>query len=67
MNLSEVEKALLPIACPLLLQLWANTILPAIQDADSKIGSPELKIIGDAGVAALDQIVKAEIAKLQSV
>lgn len=64
MNLSAIEAALLPIAEPLILKLWSETILPALASAEAKIANPALKIIGDAELAALDAVVKAELAKL---
>ena len=66
MNLTALEKALLPIASPLLLQLWEGTLLPAIQDA-AKSGSPEVQILETEAVAFIDRVVKAELAKLGAV
>jgi hypothetical protein len=66
MNLSALEQALLPIACPLLQSLWSNQLLPAISAA-AKSSSPEIQIVESQVVAMLDAVVKAELAKLQSV
>ena len=63
MNLTQIEKAVLPLACPLLLTLWEGTILPAIKEA-AKSGSPEIQILETAGADFLDAIVKAELAHL---
>lgn len=67
MDFTTIEKAILPVAVPFALNLWTTSALPALQAEAAKAGSPELKIIADAAVAFLDQVVKAEAAKLQTV
>jgi hypothetical protein len=66
MDLTALEKALLPIASPLLLQLWESTLLPAIKAA-AVSGSPEIQILESAGADFLDRIVKEELARLAKV
>lgn len=66
LNLASAEKIVLPIVCPLFLELWSATILPAIQAA-AKSASPEIQILETAGADFLDIVVKAEIAKLATV
>lgn len=63
MNLSALEKALMPLVAPLLETLWTGTLLPAIQAA-AKSGSPEIQILETAGAEFLDKVIKAELAKL---
>ena len=60
---TDIEKAIAPVAAPLLLQLWTNDILPAIQNA-LKSGSPEIQIVESAVAELLDSVAKGEIAKL---
>lgn len=64
-TLTAIEKAVLPLASPLLESLWVNTLLPAIRAA-AVSGSPEIQILETAGGDFLDTIVKAELAKLAS-
>lgn len=62
-DLKLVEKEVMALGGPLFLQFWTSTIFPAIQGA-AKSGSPEIQVLEDAGLAALDAIVKGEISKL---
>lgn len=67
MDLTSIEKAVMPVAAPLVLNLWNSSVLPFLQAEAAKAGSDELKILTNAGVAFLDQVVKAELAKLQTI
>ena len=63
MNLTALEQAILPLAEPLILSLWTNTFLPAIQ-AKLKSGSPEIQLVETELVTMLTSLVPAELAKL---
>lgn len=52
-----------PMIQPVLLQLWSNTLLPALQ-AKLVSGSPEIQIVETAFLSFLDQIAKGEIPKI---
>lgn len=49
---------------PLALELFQKVILPELQKLDGQVGSPELKIVADAMLAAIEAIVPAEVAKI---
>lgn len=60
MNLSMFVPLLQPIA----LEVYNQVLLPELQKLDGQVGSAELKIVADALLAAIKDIVPAEIAKI---
>lgn len=59
-SLSLLEPVLQPIA----LEIYNVVILPELQKLDGQVGSPELKIVADALLAAIQAIIPAEIQKI---
>jgi hypothetical protein len=61
--LTELEKAVLPLAAPLLQGLWTSTILPEIT-AKLKSASPEIQLLESQFVALLTNTVPPLLTKL---
>jgi hypothetical protein len=63
LSLANLEPAVLALLQPILLEVYNQVLLPELQKLDGQVGSPELKIVADAMLAAIQAIVPAEIAK----
>jgi hypothetical protein len=61
---SALLQSLLPILQPIALEIYNALLLPELQKLDGQVGSPELKIVADALLAACQNIVPAEIQKI---
>ena len=57
-------KSLLPMLEPLVLQEFENAVMPELVKLESGIGSPDLKVIAAALVAAVKEIGEAEVPKI---
>lgn len=60
-----IEKEVVALGGPLFLQFWDSNLLPAIRAA-AMSGSPEIQVLEEAGIAALDAIVRGEIKALSA-
>lgn len=59
MNLSMLEPLLAPIA----MEIYTQLLLPELVKLDGQISSPDLKVVGDALLAAIEAIAGKEIPK----
>lgn len=62
MNLSF--EMLKPVVKPIVLEIYKSVLLPELMKLDGQVGSPELKIIADALLEAIEKVVPAELDKL---
>lgn len=60
MDFSSLKPALGLIA----LEVYNQFILPELQKLDGQVSSPDLKIVADALLAAIEDIAKVEVPKL---
>jgi hypothetical protein len=57
-------QALLPVLEPVVLQEFDNVVIPELQKLEQGIGSPDLKVLADAIIAAVKSIADKEIPKI---
>jgi hypothetical protein len=64
--MNQLEKDVLALAGPLVLQLWNDSILPKLQALSVNVSQPELAVLSQDGVAAVNKLVVDELAALQA-
>ena len=65
-TLTAIEKALLPVACPLVGSLYNSEIEPALSNA-LKSASPEIQILESQLLVLFNTVVAQELARLATI
>lgn len=60
-----MNKLLLPMFAPIILEIWNGFIFPEIQKLESQIGSEEIKLIATTFTDTLNKLVQSEVPKIQ--
>lgn len=63
-SLELALKSILPLLEPMALQEFENVLIPELQKIASGVGSPDVKVILSALIAALNTIGQTEIPKV---